>query len=73
MGIDDRLAGKAKEFEGKATGDATREAEGELDQAKGDAKDAAGKLKDAAGNLIGHAKDELDKRRPENAAKDERR
>ena len=26
MGIDDRLAGKAKEFEGKATGDATREA-----------------------------------------------
>ena len=53
MGLKDKAEGKAKEFEGKATGDKEREAEGVLEQAKGDLKDAAGHVKDAAG----HAKD----------------
>ena len=41
MGLTDEAKGKAKEFEGKATGDEKREAEGKLEQAKGEAKDAA--------------------------------
>jgi uncharacterized protein YjbJ (UPF0337 family) len=54
MGIDDKaqnkaedLGGKAKEFEGKVTGDESREAEGQADQTKADFKDAGEKVKDA--------------------------
>ena len=62
MGLERRRQGKAKEFEGKLTGDKSREAEGKLDQAKGDVKDAAGKVKDAAGNLVDRAREEIDER-----------
>lgn len=48
MGLKDDLTGKAKEAEGKVTGDESREAEGQLDQAKGKAKDAIDDVKDAA-------------------------
>ena len=41
--------GKAKEFEGKVTGDESRQAEGRLDEAVGKAKDTADG-RDAAGN-----------------------
>ena len=62
MGLKDEATGKAKEFEGKLSGDKSREAEGKLDQAKGDVKDAAGKVKDAAGNLVDRVRDEDDDR-----------
>lgn len=54
MGLDDKISntaqdakGKAKEHVGRATGDSSLEAEGELDQAKAGAKSAAEKVKDA--------------------------
>lgn len=37
----DQLAGKAKEFQGKVTGDEDREAEGKVQQAQGDVEKAA--------------------------------
>lgn len=48
VGLKDNVTGKAKEAEGKLTGDKSREAEGKLDQAKGKAKDAVDDVKDAA-------------------------
>jgi uncharacterized protein YjbJ (UPF0337 family) len=36
----DRLAGKAKQFQGEVTGDKDREAEGKLQHAQGDAEKA---------------------------------
>ncbi|MDX6621960.1 MAG: hypothetical protein QOK36_4346 [Gaiellales bacterium] len=48
VGLKDDVTGKAKEAEGKLTGDSSREAEGKLDQAKGKAKDAVEDVKDAA-------------------------
>lgn len=48
MGLKDNVTGKAKEAEGKLSGDSSREAEGKLDQAKGEAKDAIDDVKDAA-------------------------
>jgi uncharacterized protein YjbJ (UPF0337 family) len=47
------VTGKAKEAEGKLTGDKSREAEGKLDQAKGKAEDALDDVKDAAGKQGG--------------------
>ncbi|MEO6790601.1 MAG: CsbD family protein [Ornithinibacter sp.] len=46
----DDLAGKAKEAEGKATGDDSREAEGKMDQSKADMKKAGENVKDAFKN-----------------------
>jgi uncharacterized protein YjbJ (UPF0337 family) len=46
--MDDRIEGKAKEAEGKLTGDKGKEAEGEAQGGLGKAKDAAGDLGDAA-------------------------
>lgn len=43
----DSLKGKAKEFEGKVTGDEAREAQGKGEQAKSDLKQAGEKVKDA--------------------------
>jgi uncharacterized protein YjbJ (UPF0337 family) len=57
MGLLDKLRGKAKEYEGKATGDSGREAEGKLQQAKGDAEDALGKAKGAAEDALDHLRD----------------
>jgi uncharacterized protein YjbJ (UPF0337 family) len=48
VGLKDNVTGKAKEAEGKVTGDSSREAEGKLEQAKGKAKDAIDDVKDAA-------------------------
>lgn len=54
MGADDKLrneaeklGGKAKEAEGRATGDESREAQGQADQDKADLKQAGEKVKDA--------------------------
>jgi uncharacterized protein YjbJ (UPF0337 family) len=47
MGLKDDVTGKAKEAEGKVTGDESREAEGKIDQAKGKAKDAVDDVTDA--------------------------
>ena len=65
MGLKDEAAGKAKEAEGKLTGDQTREAEGKLDQAKGKAKDLLEDAKDAAGNVIDRASEEIAEHRAE--------
>jgi uncharacterized protein YjbJ (UPF0337 family) len=46
----DELKGKAKEFEGKATGDETREAQGKGEQSVADLKQAGEKVKDAFNN-----------------------
>ncbi|TYL55199.1 CsbD family protein [Nocardioides sp. BGMRC 2183] len=54
MGLDDKikntadkLSGKAKETEGKATGDEKREAQGKGEQGAADLKQAGEKVKDA--------------------------
>ncbi|MGH3026435.1 MAG: CsbD family protein [Gaiellaceae bacterium] len=54
MGADDKIknaaenaAGKAKEAEGKLTGDRAREAQGKGEQSKADLKNAGEKVKDA--------------------------
>ena len=46
----DDIKGKAKEAEGKVTGDESREAEGKMDQAKSDLKEGVQKVKDAFKN-----------------------
>ncbi|QWC86296.1 CsbD family protein [Nocardioidaceae bacterium] len=46
----DDIKGKAKETEGKVTGDKSRETEGKVDQAKSDLKDGVKKVKDAFKN-----------------------
>jgi uncharacterized protein YjbJ (UPF0337 family) len=43
----DELGGKAKEMEGKATGDKAREAQGEGEQTTANLKQAGEKVKDA--------------------------
>jgi uncharacterized protein YjbJ (UPF0337 family) len=43
----DHLAGRAKEFVGKITGDERTENDGQLDQAKSKLKEAGEKVKDA--------------------------
>ena len=73
MGLTDKAKGKAKEFEGKATGDKQREAEGKVDQAKGEAKDAVQHVRDAAGNLVERVEDEGAAKRAEREAAAERR
>jgi uncharacterized protein YjbJ (UPF0337 family) len=45
----DELKGKAKEMEGKATGDDAREAQGKGEQTKANLDQAGEKLKDAIG------------------------
>lgn len=43
----EKLKGKAKEAEGRATGDKTRERQGQTDQSKSDLKQAGENVKDA--------------------------
>lgn len=43
----EKLKGKAKESEGRATGDKTRERQGKADQSKSDLKQAGENVKDA--------------------------
>ena len=45
------LTDKAKEAEGKLTGDEEREAQGKAEQAKGEAKDAIEHAKNAASKI----------------------
>jgi uncharacterized protein YjbJ (UPF0337 family) len=73
MSLEDKVKGKAKEAEGKLTGDKSRETEGQLEQAKGDAKDAFEHAKDAAENLLDRARDEADRRGDPGARAEDRR
>ncbi len=52
--LKDKVAGKAKEVEGKGTGDKVREVEGK-------AQNAAGKVGDKAKEAAGKVKDKFDK------------
>lgn len=45
-GLKDKVIGKAKELEGKITGDKTREVEGKAQQAKGKVKEKAKKIRE---------------------------
>jgi uncharacterized protein YjbJ (UPF0337 family) len=55
--MDDRIEGKAKEAEGKLTGDKDREAEGKAQDALGQAKGAAEGAADAARAKLDDLKD----------------
>ena len=49
--ITDKIKGKAKQLEGRLTGDKTRIAEGMVDETKGNLKGVANKVKDVSRNL----------------------
>lgn len=51
----DRIEGKAKKWEGKVTGDESREAEGRLQEKKGEAKDAPRDTWEAVKDKAGRA------------------
>jgi len=49
--ITDKIKGKAKQLEGRLTGNKTRIAEGMVDETKGNLKGVANKVKDVTRNL----------------------
>jgi uncharacterized protein YjbJ (UPF0337 family) len=55
----DKAKGKAKQFEGRMTGDQTRRAEGMIDEAKGNLKGALHKVEDATKNIADLAKNTI--------------
>lgn len=55
----DKIAGKAKELEGKITGDKAREVEGKTQNVKGEAKDDVQKVRDVAHDDVDAVKDAL--------------
>lgn len=57
--LKDRATGKAKELEGKVTGDKTRETQGKAENLKGKVKQKLTDAKDDAKELIADAKDKL--------------
>ena len=57
--IIDRAKGKAKQVEGKLTGDDARTAEGVADEIKGNVKGVAHKAETAAKNIASAVKDPL--------------
>ena len=59
----DKAKGKAKQVQGKLTGDRAREAEGKLDELKGDAKGAFEELKTDAKRALHQDDDEETERR----------
>jgi uncharacterized protein YjbJ (UPF0337 family) len=59
----DRIEGKAKEYEGKVTGDESREAEGRLQKKWGDAKDSADDTWEDAKDKVGGAFNEREERK----------
>jgi uncharacterized protein YjbJ (UPF0337 family) len=59
----DRIEGKAKKWEGKVTGDDSREAEGRLQEKKARAKDAPGEAWEAAKDKAGRAYNEREERK----------
>jgi len=58
-GLGDKISGKAKELEGKVTGDESREAQGKAEYAKGDLKDKAHGLKENVKDAARDLKDSL--------------
>lgn len=62
-GEQDRVAGKAKELEGKITGDKARESEGTAQQAAGKVKRAIGDAADRARGAAQGVKEGVDDRR----------
>jgi uncharacterized protein YjbJ (UPF0337 family) len=64
---ENRLKGKAKKFEGKLTGDESREAEGRLQEKGGKAKDAPKQawedLKDKAGRAYNEREERKERER----------
>ena len=48
----DKIKGKAKQVEGRITGDSARRTEGKLDEAKGNLKGVVHKIKDATKNIV---------------------
>jgi uncharacterized protein YjbJ (UPF0337 family) len=59
----DRIEGKAKEVEGKITGDESREAEGRLQKKWGDTKDSAGDAVEDVKDKVGGAFNEREERK----------
>jgi uncharacterized protein YjbJ (UPF0337 family) len=59
----DRIEGKAKEFEGKLTGDESREAEGRVQGAAGKTKDKADDLWEDVKDRVGEAVNERAERK----------
>lgn len=55
--VSDKAKGRAKQFEGRVTGDRSRRAEGRVDEFKGNVKGVFRKVRDAAKNVAGLAKD----------------
>ena len=63
----DRIEGKAKEYEGKLTGDESREAEGRVQEKWGDAKDKADDLWEDAKDKVGDVVNEREERKEREA------
>jgi uncharacterized protein YjbJ (UPF0337 family) len=59
----DRIEGKAKKWEGKVTGDESREAEGRLQEKKGEVKDAPRDTWEAVKDKAGRAFNEREERK----------
>lgn len=59
----DRIEGKAKKWEGKLTGDESREAEGRLQEKKGKVKDAPRGAWEAVKDKAGRAYNEREERK----------
>jgi len=54
--LTDKIKGKAKEIEGRVTGDRIRTAEGKAQKAKGDAEGAVGRVTDNVRGKVAKAK-----------------
>ena len=63
----DRIEGKAKEYEGKLTGDESREAEGRVQEKLGEAKDKADDLWEDAKDKVGEVVNEREERKEREA------
>lgn len=59
----DRIEGKAKKWEGKVTGDESREAEGRLQEKKADVKDVPRDTWEAVKDKAGRAVNEREERK----------
>ncbi len=59
-GLGDKVAGKAKEVEGKVTNDPVREGEGKAQQTKGDLESQGQKASDRVGGAAQEAKGKVE-------------
>ena len=64
----DKIEGKAKKFEGKLTGDESREAEGRIQEKGGEAKDAPKRMWEDLKDKAGEAYNEREERKEEERA-----